>query len=352
MNKLLPAFSCLALGLVMCQPSSGTENPTSSTTGGTGGTGTACSTTADCTAALDAGNCFFDAGVDAGSGFCALCATNTDCAPLGTNFVCTAETCVPGADAGPGAGKCNVSCECASGKACDSATNLCEAPPSMCEADTDCPCNAVCESHNCLLTCDFADAGNSGCTNPTPKCYSSFGRCGFCTAATDCPTGQTCLASGSCGVAQASTTSGTGTSAATTTGTHTTSAATTSSGSSSSPIGGLIGGSGGSLGGLGGTSTPIGGILGGSAIGGGTSPIGGILGGSSTPIGGLLGGSSGGSSSSGGISTCDTTSCGGCSTSDVCYCPTLTIPPVACVATAGCGGSGGLPGICGPSIGL
>jgi hypothetical protein len=321
MNKLLPAFSCLALGLIMCQPSSGAQSPTTTggSTGGTGGGGVPCSSDQDCGAALDAGNCFYDAGMDAG-GFCELCATNPDCAPLGTNFVCTEETCIPGADAGPAAGHCNVSCECASGKACEE--TLCTAPPTMCEADTDCPCNAVCESHNCLLNCN-PDAGNSDCANPTPKCYSSFGRCGFCTAATDCPTGQTCLPSGSCGVAQASTTG-------------------TTSGSTSSPIGGLIGSSG-SIGGIIGGSSPIGGII------GGTSPIGGIIGGTS-PIGGILGGSSGGSSSSGGITTCDTTSCGGCSSSDVCYCPTLTIPPVACVPTAGCGGSG-LPGICGPSLG-
>jgi hypothetical protein len=104
MKKLLPAICISTLGLVMCRPSSGTQTPTTSTT--TGGSGAIpCENDQQCQAILDAGNCF-----DAGNGtFCDTCATNSDCASLGTNLVCTAETCVDGPDAGPAAGHCYTS---------------------------------------------------------------------------------------------------------------------------------------------------------------------------------------------------------------------------------------------------
>ena len=284
---------CTILSLAACKPGT----PADATAGTTGGTGaTECATDTDCQSVFDAGNCF-DAG---GTGVCRTCQLDSDCTGLGVHYVCTLQTCViSSVDAGPTTGHCNSSCDCTSaGQTCEN--TVCAAQPSQCMSDTDCPCGAICQSHVCFLPCG-ADAGNSQCHNPTPKCYAGLGRCGFCSTTADCPTGESCLSNGSCGTPQVtgSTTAG---------GTGAVTSSTGGSGISGAPLGGIAGTGGGSaLGGLGG----LGGI-GGS--------------GSGSPLGGL----------SGGLPSCDPQTCLGCASGQACLCPTL--PPASCTPTSGCGG--------------
>ena len=235
-NVVVAGVACL--GLINCHPSSGGSGTTAgsgsgSTSGSSSGMGLACASDQQCQITLDAGNC-----VDAGpmGAFCETCASTSECTSYGfsTSYVCKNETCVF-MDAGPAAGTCNASCDCATaGDAC--VNNACAAPPAMCNADTDCKCMGICQSHTCIGTCN-PDAGNANCSNPFPKCYAAFGYCSKCVTAADCvgnTVGADCLADGACGTAPAtSSTSGSGSGATSGSGSGTGSGSGSSSGSTS-----------------------------------------------------------------------------------------------------------------------
>lgn len=139
-------------------------------------------------------------------GFCkdGVCVTCPE-TPCDSGRVCSAAgrceacrvNCDAGAPGGDGGGGCGTKFDCPAGQVCQS--GACGTPPATCSTHEECPVGKACESSFCVDGCtgDSECAGNAMGT----KCNLTTNRCGCASAATDCKTGEVCIA-GACQTAQ------------------------------------------------------------------------------------------------------------------------------------------------------